>query len=241
MTDTELLKEITKVADLNKTDTVLEIGAGTGNLTFYIQKIAKEVTVIEKDKKLIEILSEEFSHAKNLTIINADAVAAEFPKFNKCVSNLPYTICEPLMWKFTRYKFERLVFVLPKGFAELLLGKKPSRLKLLVDAFYEVEYIQDVLPSSFEPQPKVMSALIRITPKKEGNFFLREFFAQYDKKTKNALREILMKAGLSKSEAKEQILLKIKPSLLEKNIVILSLEEIKEVIKGFTGKEKQSL
>ena len=82
------------------------------------------------------------------------------------------------MWRFTREKFEMLIFVVPLTFAESLTGKNPSRLKLLSDAFYDVEIIQKVDPESFYPKPKTESALIKILPK-EGNFFLREFFIQY--------------------------------------------------------------
>ena len=233
MIDIPLLVRITSIADLHKNDLVLEIGPGTGYLTRYLQKIAKKVFVIEKDPKLLKELKEKFNNNKNITYIGGDATKLDFPNFTKCVSNLPYTICEPLMWRFIREKFEMLVFVVPLSFAEILTGKTPSRLKLLSDAFYEVEITQKIGPESFYPKPKTESALIKITPK-EGNFFLREFFIQYDKKTKNALREILMKSGMTKSESQEYITLRLKPSIQDKNIVNLSLEEIKEIVKLFT-------
>ena len=58
---------------------------------------------------------------------------------------------------------------------------------------------------------------------------------QYDKKTKNALREILMKSGMTKKEAIKQVSISIPLRIQEKNIVNLSLEEIKEVVRGFIG------
>jgi 16S rRNA (adenine1518-N6/adenine1519-N6)-dimethyltransferase len=232
MIDIPLLVHITGIADLHKNDLVLEIGSGTGYLTRYLQKIAKKLFVIEKDPQLLKELKEKFSNAKNITYIEGDATQLELPEFTKCVSNLPYTICEPLMWRFTREKFEMLVFVVPLSFAENLTGKNPSRLKLLCDAFYNVEIIQKISPESFYPKPKTESALIKITPN-EGNFFLREFLIQYDKKTKNALREILMKSGMTKTESQEHIALRLKPLIQDKNIVNLSLEEIKEIVKLF--------
>ena len=180
MIDIPLLVHITSIADLHKNDIVLEIGPGTGYLTKYLQKIAKKLFVIERDPVLLQELKEKYSFVKNITYLEGDATKLDFPEFTKCVSNLPYTICEPLMWRFTREKFEMLVFVVPLSFAELLIGNKPSRLKLLLDAFYEVEIVQKVGPESFYPKPKTESALIKILPK-EGNFFLREFFIQYDK------------------------------------------------------------
>lgn len=233
MIDIPLLIHITSIADLHKNDIVLEIGPGTGYLTRYLQKIVKKLYVIERDPELLLQLKEKFSSMKNITYLEGDATKLDFPEFTKCVSNLPYTICEPLMWRFTREKFELLVFTVPLSFAELLVGNKPSRLKLLSDAFYDVEIIQTISPDSFYPKPKTESALIKITPK-EGNFFLREFFIQYDKKTKNALREILMKSGMTKSESQEFISLRLKPSIQDKNIVNLSLEEIKDIVKLFS-------
>ncbi len=233
MIDIPLLIHITSISDLHKNDIVLEIGPGTGYLTRYLQKIAKKLFVIERDPALLQQLKEKFSFAKNIIYLEGDATKLEFPEFTKCVSNLPYTICEPLIWRFTREKFEMLVLTVPLSFAELLVGNKPSRLKLLCDAFYNIEIVQNISPESFYPKPKTDSALIKITPK-EGNFFFREFFIQYDKKTKNALREILMKSGMTKSESLEFISLRLKPSLQEKNIVNLSLEEIKDIVKLFT-------
>jgi 16S rRNA (adenine1518-N6/adenine1519-N6)-dimethyltransferase len=235
MIDKELLAKIVKTAEINQEDVILEIGAGTGNLTVLLAKKAKKVVSIEKDEKHKEILKQKLKHIKNVDILFGDAFRVKFPLFTKCVSNLPYTICEPLMWKFIHEKFESLTLVVPRKFADKLIGDNESRLKLLCDAFYHVEYIQDIYPESFDPEPKVISALIKIT-QKEGNFFLREFFSQNDKKVKNALREILIRSGLTKKEANEQVLQKIKPSIASKNIVTLSLSEIHSIIKAFTGK-----
>ena len=233
MTESEWLIRVTNNADLNKTDIVLEIGGGTGNLSAYLRKIAKHVYVFEKDKKLIKPLEEKFKNFNNVTILLGDATVAEFPQCTKCVSNLPYTICEPLMWRLTREKFELAVFVVPKKFVEKIAGKTPSRLHLLVQNFFTMEIFEDIPPSAFDPQPHTMSTIIRLRPKAEGNFFLREFLSQYDKKTKNALRWILVQSGMTKKDAAEQITLKIRPTIQEKRISSLSLEEILEIVKNF--------
>jgi len=69
MTDKKILQRICNYADLNKDDTVLEIGAGTGNLTFEIAKFAA-VYAIEKDEKLVAGL--EKIKNKNIHIIRGD-------------------------------------------------------------------------------------------------------------------------------------------------------------------------
>ena len=236
MINKEVLIRIVNIADLNKGDNVLEIGPGKGALTEYILKIVKRVYAIEKDEKFVEILQEKFGNNENITFSFANAMEMNFPACNKCVSNLPYTLCESLLWKFTRYpSYEMLVFTVPKKFALALTGEKKSRLKLLVDVFYELEIFDDIPPEAFDPQPKVVSTIIRLMPKKNGNFFLRELFKQYDKKTKNALREMLMKTGQNKREASMKVQLNLRLQLQNKAVMHLSVDDVQEVIKGFVS------
>ena len=233
MIDKELLERIVKAANIKKTDILLEIGPGTGNLTKLLIEKGKSLTVIEKDKELLKKLKEDLKEEKNITFIQADATQQRLPEFTKCVSNLPYTICEPLLWIFTRYEFETLVLVVPDKFTDLLQGYVPSRLHLLMETFYNVEYLQRIPKEAFDPQPKVESALIKITRKQKSNIFLKEFFSKYDKKTKNALKEIFMKKGKTKSEALKEISFSLRPALQEKNVINLTLKEIQEIQEKF--------
>jgi 16S rRNA (adenine1518-N6/adenine1519-N6)-dimethyltransferase len=232
MIDKELLKRIIDVASFTKKDTVLEIGPGFGALTELMVKKVKELTIIEKDEKHREYLEDHFS-LPNVDIIFDDAMKVPFPEFTKCVSNLPYTLCESLLWKFLRYDFTSLVLVVPLRFTDKLVGKIESRLSLLVDTFYTVEVVEEIDPSSFDPQPKVMSSLIKITRKKRGGSFLEELFLQSDKKTKSALREVLMKRGLTKRESVAFVALKVQQSVQEKRVINLSLDEIRSIMKSF--------
>lgn len=233
MIDPVLLQRIVGVADVHRKDIILEIGAGTGNLTYYLCKVAQKVYVIEKDLRLKATLHERFDNFPSVNILFGDAIKMTFPPFTKCVSNLPYTLCESLLWKFTRYSYDCLVIVVPQTFAERLIGKKQSRLGLLAEACYNIERIQDVSPNAFDPQPDTMSSLLKITPHK-GNFFLRELFLQYDKRTKNAFREILTRSGLTKREACEKIEL-LSSEIGNKRIVQLSLKEIESIVNLFSS------
>jgi len=232
MIDKELLQRIVHAAQIKKTDIILEIGPGTGNLTELLLNKGKELYMIEKDTTLLKKLQEKYKQEKNIHFLSGDATQIKLPTFDKSISNLPYTICEPLLWKLTRYNFESLIFVVPHKFTESLLGTKASKLHLLVNSFYEIEYLETIHPSAFDPQPKVQSALIRITSKSTNNF-LKEFLSQYDKKTKNALETILSKQGKTKSQAREMIALRLRPKIQEKNIISLSLEEIEDTVKTF--------
>jgi hypothetical protein len=66
---------------------------------------------------------------------------------------------------------------------------------------------------------------------------MRELFKQYDKKTKNALRDILMKSGLNKREASMKVQLNLRPQLQNKAVMHLSLDDVQEVIKGFVTEQ----
>lgn len=234
MIDEKLLQRITTLAEIKSTDIILEIGPGTGNLTKYLLQKAKHVYAIEKDQKLISLLKERYT--KKITYIEGDASRIPFPHFTKCISNLPYTICEPLLWKLTRSHFDALILVAPEKFSSRFVGEKPSRLSLLRETFYTLECKETIPPTAFHPKPKVNSALIKLTPKKtEG--FLREFLSQYDKKTKNALETILCKNGKTKKHAQEIIMLKIPQHLQEKTILSLSLKEIEEMQTFFPEKK----
>ena len=108
----DILSEIIKAADLNKNDTVLEIGPGLGILTKELAKKAKKVIAIEKDEKLVKILKKELSHLKDVEIVEGDALQLTTDDLKlhtgysllvtgyKLVANLPYYITSPVIRKF---------------------------------------------------------------------------------------------------------------------------------------------
>src|SRR5664280_1946171 len=90
--DRDVLSQIIHSADLSKTDTVLEIGAGIGTLTIPLAKNAGKVIAVEQDRKIAAILVKRLKKLQisNVEIIIGDATKIAFPKFNKVISNLPY-------------------------------------------------------------------------------------------------------------------------------------------------------
>ena len=101
----DILSEIIKAADLNKNDTVLEIGPGLGILTKELAKKVKKVIAIEKDEKLVKILKKELSHLKDVEIVEGDILKFNIQylvsnKYYKVVANLPYYITSPVIRKF---------------------------------------------------------------------------------------------------------------------------------------------
>ncbi|MBI4155103.1 ribosomal RNA small subunit methyltransferase A [Candidatus Woesearchaeota archaeon] len=236
----KLINRIVEYAEISNKDIVLEIGGGTGNLTEKLIEKAKNLIVVEIDKELVEILKQKFSKKENIKIVEGNILGIEIPWFNKSVSSLPYNICEPLLWKLIRLNFDLLVFVIPKGFHEILNAKendeKYSKVSLMVKYFFDLEFKELVKAEDFYPKPKVESVVVVIKPKKleenKVNFIIKELFLQYDKKLKNALREAFVKYNKNtKKKAKEIIeKLNLNEKMLSERISHLSLDSFKELI-----------
>ena len=94
-------------ADIEASDIVLEIGSGLGMLTERLIPKAKRVVGIENDPGLCKFLREKYGDSFEL--IEGDALEVDFPRFDKMVSNIPYSISSPLLFKLLEYPFEKAV------------------------------------------------------------------------------------------------------------------------------------
>ena len=194
--------QIINFGNLNKNDTVLEIGTGIGTLTLEIARKAKKVIAIEQDANIYKILTErlEDEQIDNVEPINDDALSVDFPKFNKIISNLPYQISSPITFKFLEYDFDLAILMYQKEFAERMNGKVGtkdySRLSAMLYFKCNVETLTDVSSESFIPKPKIDSTVVKLTPKenkidasdfKTYSKFTKALFQHRNKKIKNAL------------------------------------------------------
>ena len=194
--------QIINFGNLNKNDTVLEIGTGIGTLTIEIARKAKKVIAIEQDANIYKILTKrlEDEQIDNVEPINDDALSVDFPKFNKIISNLPYQISSPITFKFLEYDFDLAILMYQKEFAERMNGKVGtkdySRLSAMLYFKCNVETLTDVSSESFIPKPKIDSTVVKLTPKenkidasdfKTYSKFTKALFQHRNKKIKNAL------------------------------------------------------
>ncbi len=242
--------QIINFGNLNKDDTVLEIGTGIGTLTIEIAQKAKKVIAIEQDENICKILAKRLKDEKidNVELINDDALSVDFPKFNKIISNLPYQISSPITFKFLDYDFDLAILMYQKEFAERMTGKVGtkdySRLSAMLYFKCNVEALTDVSSESFIPKPKIDSTVVKLTPKenkipdtdfKTYSKFTKALFQHRNKKIKNALidsRHII-------SNIDKKILKKRLNSIesdkineyLSKRVVSLTPEEILELSK----------
>lgn len=192
MTDRQTIEKICSYANLTKHDTVLEIGAGTGNLTDKISESSKFVYAIENDPDLVRILKNRFKNSRNIKIIPGNALRIEFPRFNKIVSNLPYNISRRITEKILGYDFWLGILVYQKEFAEKLIALPGTGNYRFITAFArsnaDIEILDTVPPSVFSPIPNVESAIVRIKPflKADKKNFQRKFLCPISDKVANS-------------------------------------------------------
>ena len=198
MVDKRIIKRICEYANTSKSDTVLEIGAGTANLTQEIANRAKFVYAIEKNPGLILILNEKLKNFDNFEVIDGDALTIEFPGFDKVLSNLPYRISKKITVKLLKHDFKVGILVYQREFAEKLVAKpKTSDYKFisaLVQSVSAVRILEYVPKSAFQPRPRVRSAMIEIKPKQRAEDeyieFLRTLFNYRNKFIKNIMEDV---------------------------------------------------
>jgi len=150
---------------------VLEIGAGLGILTGELCGVYKNVTAVEIDRGLEPILKENLDGHSNLRLIFGDILdadlAALFPgteKVNVC-ANLPYCITTPIMLKLMKcgVKFENIIVMVQKEAADKICAKTGNALSVIAGYYGGAKKMFVVPKSSFYPQPKVNSAVVKIT------------------------------------------------------------------------------
>jgi 16S rRNA (adenine1518-N6/adenine1519-N6)-dimethyltransferase len=165
--DDSVIRRSVGFASLSANDTVLEIGPGLGNLTEELLKTGAKVVAVEQDLDFCKFLEKRFG--ERLQLVQADAVKAFLPKFNKVVSNLPYQISSPITFKLLDLGFDVAVLMLQREFAERMIAKPGTSDygRLSVGVYYRAEckIMLNVPSSSFWPQPKVDSCIVKLVPK----------------------------------------------------------------------------
>ena len=162
-------------AAIKSTDTVLEIGPGTGNLTLKLLESCKMVIAVEHDPRMVVELQKRVAgseHAHKLQLIHSDVLKLELPFFNLCVANIPYQISSPLVFKLLAHasamRFRCAVLMVQREFAQRLCAKAGDelycRLSVNTQLLAKVDHLMKVSKNSFRPPPKVDSSVVRIEP-----------------------------------------------------------------------------
>ena len=168
-----ILSEIINKSSIKSTDTVLEIGPGTGNLTMLLLEAAKKVIAIELDPRMVAQLTKRVGisqYQNKLQLIQGDVLKQKLPFFDLCVANIPYQISSPIVFKLLSHRplFRAAVLLIQREFAMRLIAKPGTefycRLSVNVQLLSKVEHIMKVSKKNFVPPPKVESSVVRIEP-----------------------------------------------------------------------------
>lgn len=162
--DVRYAERAVEAADLRATDVVLEVGPGKGVLTRLLAPRVAKVVAVELDEALADALD-----VPNVELVRGDAVQVEIPLFDACVSNLPYQISSPFLFRLLERDFRVAVLMLQKEFADRLVAKPGTgdygRLSVSAQRRADVEIVARVPAGAFDPPPQVESALVRLRPR----------------------------------------------------------------------------
>ncbi len=183
LVDANIINYIIEKANISEKDTVLEIGGGPGTLTKCLSLKAKKVFTIESDRVFAKYLEDYFASYNNVEVIYGDAIKIEWPRFNKCVSNLPYQISSPFTFKLLKTPFDYAIVMYQKEFADRMIAKAGtknySRLSLMMYLQSNLQYLKTVPEQSFFPRPKIKSSIIYLEPITQNYNINFEIFAKF--------------------------------------------------------------
>ena len=213
--DEGVINRIIKSINPKASDELVEIGPGKGAITQHLLHACPTLSVIELDRDLIPILLSQFIADYPDFIINqSDALKFDFSSLLntensrlRIVGNLPYNISTPLIFHLLTYNknVEDMHFMLQKEVVDRMAAqageKHYGRLGIMVQYYCQVENLFDVPPESFNPQPKVDSAIVRLKPYKKLPLVAKDVktlsnlvnvaFQQRRKTVRNSLKQLI--------------------------------------------------
>jgi len=247
LVDPNGLNKVLQAAQLNPEDTVLEIGAGLGSLTYLLAQQAKYVVAVELDKRLIPPLTEVLAGFENIKIKQGDMLelspdallgAARYV----VVANIPYYITSALIRHLLEadHKPTRMVLTVQQEVAERILARngKMSLLALSVQVYGKPELKARIPAGCFYPPPEVDSAVLSIElyeeplfPSESLDLFFKLAHAGFAQKRKT-LRNTLA-TGMNESPAWAEKLLTAAGIDPQRRAETLSMQEWKQLVEAY--------
>ncbi len=182
LTDINVLHKIVDAAEITLEDDVIEVGPGIGALTEQLAKRAHQVMALEIDERLIPVLDETLAPYSNVTVLQQDVLKADLQKLIaenfdgqhhlKLVANLPYYITTPIITHLLEspVQLDAIVVMMQKEVAQRLTAQPKTKdygsLSIAVQYYTDAEIAFIVPKTVFVPQPKIDSAVVKLTSKK---------------------------------------------------------------------------
>lgn len=205
--DENICRKIVEQLQKKSFSQLLEVGPGGGALTKYLLQIQNiNFKTVELDEEKVNYLISIYPDL-NSKIIHQNFLDIDIPFEGAftVIGNFPYNISSQILFKVLEWKnnVECVVGMFQKEVAQRVAAKEGNKvygvISVLVQAFYNVEYLFDVSEQSFQPPPKVKSGVIRLLPNKETpdmrnekDFFIlvKTAFNQRRKTLRNAVRNL---------------------------------------------------
>ncbi len=226
--DDNVIENIVESAEINEKDFVIEIGPGLGTLTSRLVEKAGKVIAIELDKKMLQILNDRFALYDNFSLINEDVLKVDLNNLIqqentqnytvKIVANLPYYITTPIVMKLLEEKLniDSITVMVQKEVADRLTetpgGKNTGAITYCVYYYAEPKEVLTVPNTSFVPEPKVDSEVIKLNIRKEPpvdlvdeKMFFKVVKASFMQRRKTLLNG-LSNSGIASKEKLREIL-----------------------------------
>ena len=215
--DQQVIADIVNAVAPQRDDCVVEIGPGLGALTDPLIRRVDHLQVVEIDRDIIARLRKRYPPEK-LTIHEGDALAFDFATLARAgrggmhiVGNLPYNISTPLLFHLAGFAehVRDMHFMLQKEVVERMVAEPGTndfgRLSVMLQYRFVMDWLIDVPPESFEPAPKVDSAVVRLIPRPAAELTVKDeakfsaivaaAFGQRRKMLRNNLKGFLDDAG----------------------------------------------
>ena len=213
LVDSGIISAIVSAINPQRSDAVVEIGPGLGAITEPLLQRVDHLHVVEIDRDLIARLKRQHSRER-MTIHEGDALAFDFARIGtdlRLVGNLPYNISTPLLFHLAEHaaSVRDMHFMLQREVVERMVavpGESDfSRISVMLQYRFHIEWLIDVPPESFDPPPKVESAVVRLIPRAISELDAKDpgklamvvqaAFSQRRKMLRNTLKAILDDAG----------------------------------------------
>jgi 16S rRNA (adenine1518-N6/adenine1519-N6)-dimethyltransferase len=223
LVDRGVLAAIVEAAELTDGDDVLEVGPGPGVLTAALAALARTVTAVELDQRMVAVLRDTLGERANVQVVRADALEVDLYAIGgrpptRIVANLPYQITTPLLERFLGDpRRPPLVVVLVQeevarrivaGAADAKAPRERGYLSVFVQSYADPRIVRRVPPRAFRPPPKVYSAVVALRTRARPAFaplaaepflrFVSDVFRHRRKQLRGALGH---EAGVERARA----------------------------------------
>lgn len=215
LVDQGIISAIVAAINPQRGDIMVEIGPGLGAISEPLLARLDHLHVVEIDRDLIARLKRQHSRER-MTIHEGDALAFDFASIGtdlRLVGNLPYNISTPLLFHLAEHaaSVRDMHFMLQREVVERMVavpGESDfSRISVMLQYRFHIEWLIDVPPESFDPPPKVESAVVRLIPRAISELDAKDpgklamvvqaAFSQRRKMLRNTLKAILDDAGFA--------------------------------------------